>query len=145
MPSVVQCYEYLAFRDGHHSPIHGLPGLLGYDCEPDPHVHRMTQDLFSLMLSWLESGEPHQRRHAEYRLSLPDAVGFEMPIDYVPLAPVRFTLPVFLMIEPRGWKNCLYSSEFVAGCCHAPATVQCHWKGERTTYGQCDECVKAMA
>ncbi len=36
----------------------------------------MTPDLYKMLVSWLTDGDEHQRRHAEYRLSLPDAVEF---------------------------------------------------------------------
>ena len=82
----------------------------------------------------------------EYRLSLPDAIGYEVPADYVPMPATSqpFVMPPLPIVDCRGWKQCLYAADFVAGCCHDPATVACAWKRQRVTYGTCAACVSEM-
>ena len=37
----------------------------------------MTAKLFAMLLDWRSSDSPIRRKHAAYRLSLPDAVNFD--------------------------------------------------------------------
>lgn len=39
----------------------------------------MTPELHAMLLSWAAGGDEIQRRHAAYRLSLPDAIGYVPP------------------------------------------------------------------
>lgn len=105
----------------------------------------MTPELYLQMLRDLKTGDDRAKRHASHRLSLLDAIGYEMPEGYgQQAAPAPFVVPASRFLEPRGWKNCLYSSDFAQGCCHAPATVYCHWQRERVQYATCDQCIKEM-
>jgi hypothetical protein len=47
----------------------------------------MTPELYAMMLDWLASGTDAQKFHASHRLSLPDAVGYEVPPGYRPPPP----------------------------------------------------------
>lgn len=43
----------------------------------------MTHETYEMLQRWLSTGNDSQRQHAEIRLSLPDAVGYEPPkIEY---------------------------------------------------------------
>jgi hypothetical protein len=61
-----------------------LPGHHGGDrvCIDDLDVHAMTDDLFAMLLHWRNDPDEPRRLHAEYRLSLPDAVGYTLPTGY---------------------------------------------------------------
>ena len=39
----------------------------------------MTPDLHAMLLDWLANGDDLHRRHAEHRLSMPDAIGYVSP------------------------------------------------------------------
>src|SRR5208283_2260021 len=72
----------------------------------------------------------------------------EVPPTYPSVTPIadsrviRFKPP--LGPELLGWKSCLYSSDFVAGCCHSPASLMCHWRAERVDYGMCSACITSQ-
>lgn len=53
------------------------------DCD-----HSVTPDFHAVLLTWLDSGTNAQKRHAAYRLSLPDAIGYEVPATYPMLPPI---------------------------------------------------------
>lgn len=69
----------------------------------------MTTELHSLMLDWLANGTEAQKVHAAYRLSLPDAVGYEKPPGYRPPPP-----PIPQNIPDRPDPN---SGVRFGGCC----------------------------
>ena len=105
----------------------------------------MTPELHALLLSWLDSGTSAQRTHAAYRLSLPDAIGYEVPAGYVALAPVvvRAPGPVVIPTAYRlGWKHCLYSTHAQNGCCGGALT--CHWRREVIPLQTCVDCIGEM-
>ena len=104
--------------------------------------HRMTPELYSMLLTWLDSGTDAEKRHAAHRLSLPDSIGYEMPAGYVaPSDPVR--PPEFRVAIPPafhlGWKNCLYATHSQNGCCGGALT--CHWRREVIPLQACVDCL----
>ncbi len=61
-----------------------------------------------------------------------------------PASPPMPFIPI-MVLDLRAFRGCLYSSDFVAGCCASPATVRCHWKAAVVTMATCAECINDMA
>jgi hypothetical protein len=58
----------------------------------------MNDELYLLMNGWLTSGDETQRRHAAFRLSRPDAVGYVL--GSVPTIPAPMSAPP-VVVPPR--------------------------------------------
>lgn len=79
----------------------------------------MTPELYSLMRRWLETGDEHQKRHAEHRLSMPDAAAFDP--SSIPARPIPLkTIPPVIHDDP--WRLKILACEhYQPGCCSHPA------------------------
>ena len=95
----------------------------------------MTPKLYFTLLDWLDSGTDTQRAHAEYRLSLPDAV------DYVPEShPTTLrAIPPIVNMDP--WLLKIRACpHFSPGCCHSPAPY-CDKFNVNPSREMCIECL----
>lgn len=102
----------------------------------------MTPELYSMLAGWLESGTEAQKAHARYRLSLPDAAGYEMPPGWTPppsapeqpaLVPVRESIRGTRL----GFRSCLYSSHEGCGC----TGTHCYHLRRVVTLRDCLDCL----
>ena len=66
-----------------------------------------------------------------YRVQVLLLAGYEFP-----------PLPIIPLPDLRTFRHCLYASDFVAGCCSAPATVRCHWLNQTICSATCTDCLK---
>jgi hypothetical protein len=86
--------------------------------------------------------------HLAWRAEMIRKASGEPPPPFVPVPPSFIpampTIPT-MILDHRAFRACPYSSDFVAGCCHAPATARCHWKAATVTLPTCLDCVKEMA
>lgn len=95
----------------------------------------MTDELYRMLLAWLESGTDAQKRHAGHRLSLPDAA------SYVPGSPPIPPLVLPPIMDLDSWASKIRACEhYNPGCCASPAPF-CDLFSINPTRDQCIECL----
>lgn len=101
----------------------------------------MTNDLYHMLLAWLESGDDAQKRHAAYRLNLPDAIGYVPGVD--PPAPppaILHAVPPIVKLDPVLLK--IHACpDYNPGCCASPMPF-CTRYTINPTRDQCVECLE---
>ena len=100
----------------------------------------MTPETYHLMQEWLESGDEHQRRHAETRLAMPDAIGYD-PTTAPRGGPVVDLKAIPPVIHGDPWLMKIRACpDYNPGCCASPAPW-CTRYNLSPTREQCIECL----